>query len=277
MRGAINAGKMTVVLICLESSNNRALYKSVTAHLAVKLFSCTPITALDNHILLDMLLGQFGFLKDRNTTMYKILSLLPLLMLLGCAMTQEEATDEQALASGNGLPHLSSINHLAQQMVNELVRQNDSLKPTQPLLVATPVMLSDLVTTNELGLQYQQGLIAALHDHQFNLIDMNVAETLRVTQEGDFILTRDWQQLPANIDVRHVVVSTMSPSKEGVVVYSRIVDVSNNRVISVAQSFVPITAMPDMLTPSERVVSENGLLYRSEHAGQKAVNLGGAK
>ncbi|ACJ28276.1 Lipoprotein, putative [Shewanella piezotolerans WP3] len=209
--------------------------------------------------------------------MYKTIIFLPLLMLLGCAATQNEAADEQVLESGNGLPHLSSINHLAQQMVNELVRQNDSLKPTQPLLVATPVLLADLATTNELGLQYQQGLIAALHDHQFNLIDMNVAETLRVTQEGDFILSRDWQQLPADIDVRHVVVSTMSPSKEGVVVYSRIVDVSNNRVISVAQSFVPITAMPDMLSPSERVVSENGLLYRSEHAGRKAVNLGGVK
>lgn len=209
--------------------------------------------------------------------MYKTIILLPLLVLLGCAATQGEAADEHTLASGNGLPHLASINHLAQQMVNELVRQNDSLKPTQPLLVATPVMLSDLATTSELGLQYQQGLIAALHDHQFNLIDMNVAETLRVTEEGDFILTRDWQQLPADIDVRHVVVSTMSPSKEGVVVYSRIVDVSNNRVISVAQSFVPITAMLDMLTPSEKVVSENGLLYRSEHAGQKAINIGGAK
>ena len=209
--------------------------------------------------------------------MYKILSLLPLLMLFGCAMTQQEPADEQVLASGNGLPHLSSINHLSQQMVNELVRQNDSLKSTQPLLVATPVMLSDLTSTNELGLQYQQGLITALHDHQFNLVDMNVAETLRVTEEGDFILTRDWQQLPADIDVRHVVVSTMSPSKEGVVIYSRIVDVSNNRVVSVAQSFVPIAAMPDMLAPSEKVVSENGLLYRSESTGHKAVNLGGNK
>ena len=73
------------------------------------------------------------------------------------------------------------------------------------------------------------------------------------------------------------LVSTMSPSKEGVVVYSRIVDVSNNRVVSVAQSFVPITAMPDMLTPSEKVVSENGSLYRSDTTGKNAVMLGGAK
>ncbi|MEZ9821056.1 FlgO family outer membrane protein [Shewanella sp. 10N.286.45.A1] len=209
--------------------------------------------------------------------MYKTIILLSLLMLYGCAMTATETPQEQTLASGKGLPHLSSINHLAQQMVNELVRQNDSLKSTQPLLVATPVMLNDLQSTNELGLQYQQGLITALHDHQFNLVDMNVAETLRVTEGGDFILTRDWQQLPTDIDVRHVVVSTMSPSKEGVVVYSRIVDVSNNRVVSVAQSFVPITAMPDMLTPSEKVVSENGLLYRSDTTGQNAVMLGGAK
>ena len=208
--------------------------------------------------------------------MYKTIILLPLLLLFGCATTANETPEQQLLASGNGLPHLSAINHLSQQMVNELVRQNDSLKATQPLLVATPVMLNDLASTNELGLQYQQGLIAALHDHQFNLVDMNVAETLRVTTEGDFILTRDWQQLPADIDVRHVLVSTMSPSKAGVAIYSRIVDVSNNRVVSVSQSFVPVSAMADMLNHSEKVVSENGLLYRSESQGQRAVTVGGA-
>ncbi|QQX81737.1 hypothetical protein JK628_07850 [Shewanella sp. KX20019] len=209
--------------------------------------------------------------------MYKTLILLPLLVLLGCANTQPNASEQQTLVSGNGLPHLSSINYLSQQMVNELVRQNDSLKPTQPLLVATPVMLSDLATTNELGLQYQQGLIAALHDHQFNLVDMNVAETLRVTQAGDFILSRDWQQLPTDIDVRHVVVTTMSPDKGGMVIYSRIVDVSNNRVVSVAQSFVPISSMSGMLSRSEKVVSENGLLYRSENAGQRMATVVGAQ
>ncbi|MCL1051198.1 hypothetical protein L2755_16415 [Shewanella abyssi] len=209
--------------------------------------------------------------------MYKTLILLPLLLVLGCETTQTEASGQQTLVSGNGLPHLSSINYLSQQMVNELVRQNDSLKPTQPLLVATPVMLSDLATTNELGLQYQQGLIAALHDHQFNLVDMNVAETLRVTQTGDFILSRDWQQLPADIDVRHVVVTTMSPDKDGMVIYSRIVDVSNNRVVSVAQSFVPIASMSGMLSRAEKVVSENGLLYRSENAGQRMATVVGAQ
>jgi TolB-like protein len=209
--------------------------------------------------------------------MYKTLILLPLLLLFGCENLQPVASDQQTLVSGNGLPHLASINYLSQQMVNELVRQNDSLKPTEPLLVATPVMLSDLATTNELGLQYQQGLIAALHDHQFNLVDMNVAETLRVTPAGDFILSRDWQQLPADIDVRHVVVTTMSPDKEGVAIYSRIVDVSNNRVVSVAQSFVPIAAMPGMLTHSQKVVSENGLLYRSENSGQRTVTIEGGQ
>ncbi|WOT06222.1 FlgO family outer membrane protein [Shewanella youngdeokensis] len=207
--------------------------------------------------------------------MYKTLGLLSLLLLSGCAHTPPTAADK-TLSSGNGLPHLSSINHLAQQMVNELVRQNDNLTPTSLTLVATPVMLSDLTATNTLGLQYQQGLIAALHDHQFNVVDMNVAETIQVTAEGDFILTRDWQQLPANIDVDHVVVTTMSPDKAGVVLYSRIVDLNNNHVVSVAQSFVPVTALSGLLTESEKVVSENGLLYRHASKGQHAVKMVGS-
>lgn len=209
--------------------------------------------------------------------MYKTLIILPLVVLFGCATMQPKMPEQQTLANGNGLPHLASINYLSQQMVNELVRQNESLKPTEPLLVATPVMLSDLATSNELGLQYQQGLIAALHDHQFNVVDMNVTEALRVTPTGDFILSRDWQQLPADIDVIHVVATTMSANKDGVAFYSRIVDVSNNHIVATAQSFVPITAMQGMLASSEKVVSENGLLYRSENVGQHAVMIGVGK
>lgn len=106
------------------------------------------------------------------------------LVLGGCASISDDMQGQ--LADGNHLPSTSAVNHLALQISNELVKQNDALLPTQPLLVATPVMLESLHGSNELGLQLQQGLIAAMHSHQFNLVDINVAQNIRVTPEGDF-------------------------------------------------------------------------------------------
>lgn len=207
--------------------------------------------------------------------MYKILTLLLLLILYGCGSVLTAPFTEPPQAKGDELAHVSSINDLSLYMASELVRQGGKLDPAQPLLVTTPVMLHDFEQTNELGLQYQQGLITALHAKQFHLVDINVAQTLRITPEGDFMLSRDWQQLPTDLAVRYVVISTMSVSQLGLVLYSRIVDVSSHEVLSVAQRFVSTTAMADLLKPSEKVMSKNGLLHRASTVGQHTATFVG--
>ncbi|WP_394200692.1 FlgO family outer membrane protein [Shewanella waksmanii] len=193
------------------------------------------------------------------------------LLIGGCANQGDEAQGQ--LANGNHLPSTSAVNHLALQISNELVRQNDALLPTQPLLVATPVMLDNLQDTNALGLQLQQGLIAAMHSHQFNLVDINVAQNIRVTPQGDLLLSRDWQQLPTDLPVEHVLVSTMTKTTQGVIVNSRIVNVTNNRVVSASQASYDLAALNSVAKPSEKVYSENGLLYRHRQQGMGKVNI----
>ncbi|WP_299791414.1 FlgO family outer membrane protein [uncultured Shewanella sp.] len=202
-----------------------------------------------------------------------VLFLSSALMLSACA--QSESPDIDPLVSGNRLPQRSAINHMSQQIVNELVRQNDELRSNQPLLVATPVLLDDLKSTNAVGLQLQQGFISALHDNQFSLVDINVGDNIRVTPEGDFLLTRDWRQLPADIAVEHVLVSTMSLNNLGIVVNSRIVNVTNNRVVSASQGSFSIKELPGYLKHSEKVVSQEGLLYRDSSVGMQEVQVKG--
>lgn len=191
--------------------------------------------------------------------------------LSGCA--QIEYTTKSLLDDGNRLPSSSAINHMSEQIVNELVIQNDALRSDQPLLVATPVLLSNLNQTNAVGLQLQQGMTTAMHQHKFSLVDINVGENIRVTPKGDFILTRNWQQLPADIAVDHVLVSTMSLNSEGMVVNARIINITNNRVVSVSQASFGLTQLPGYLRSSEKVVSQDGLLYRDNSIGTKAVKV----
>lgn len=208
--------------------------------------------------------------------MYKAIVLLNIFMLCGCAsINGEDGLSNSHLTDGNQLPQRAAINHMSQQIVNELVKQNDDLRANQPLLVATPVMLDELKRTNAIGLQLQQGFISALHDNQFSLVDINIGDNIRVTPEGDFLLTRDWKQLPSGIAVEHVLVSTMSLNSLGVVVNARIVNVTNNRVVSASQGSFSVKELPGYLKHSEKVVSHDGLLYRDSGIGMQEVQVKG--
>ncbi|MGI2172342.1 FlgO family outer membrane protein [Shewanella sp. MF05960] len=176
-----------------------------------------------------------------------------------------------------GLAPKGQINVWAEKLVNELVVQNDALRPDQPLLITTPVLANNLNATNELALQLQQGLLAAFHAHEFNLVDMNVATSLRATEQGEFMLSRDWQLLPSGLPVAHVLVSTMTMTPEGIVFNGRVVNVTNNRVLSAVQSFVAASSLSGYLQESELIESRNGLLYRHEKKGDSRYTVLGDK
>ena len=176
-----------------------------------------------------------------------------------------------------GISPKGQVNVWAEKLVNELVLQNDALRPDQPLLISTPVMTSNLNTTNELALQLQQGLLAAFHAHEFNLVDLNVATNLRATEQGEFMLSRNWELLRADLPVSHVLVSTMTLTPEGIVFNGRVVNVTNNRVLSAVQSFVAASSLSGYLQPSEMIESRNGLLYRHENKGDSRYTVLGDK
>ncbi|GGB50322.1 hypothetical protein K8B83_08920 [Shewanella inventionis] len=176
-----------------------------------------------------------------------------------------------------GLAPKGQINVWAEKLVNELVLQNDALRPDQPLLITTPVLANNLNATNELALQLQQGLLAAFHAHEFNLVDMNVAISLRATEQGEFMLSRNWELLPSDLPVSHVLVSTMTMTPEGIVFNGRVVNVTNNRVLSAVQSFVAASSLSGYLQESEIIESRDGLLYRHEKKGDSRYTVLGEK
>ncbi|MCH1931863.1 FlgO family outer membrane protein [Shewanella sp. A25] len=195
-----------------------------------------------------------------------------ILVLAGCASGTKESP-KPSFVDGNGLPPTAVINHISQRIATELTQQNDALRPDQPLVVLTPVLVGSLNSTNAFALQLQQGLMASLHSFQFNVVDLNLGDGIRVTEEGDFILTREWQKLSTNLPVDHLVVSTMSPATNGMAINTRIVTISNNRVVSTSQTFVTQKELGNYLQRSELVVSHDGILYRQSAPGMNEVRV----
>ncbi|QUN06829.1 hypothetical protein KDN34_05100 [Shewanella yunxiaonensis] len=189
------------------------------------------------------------------------------LMLVGCKSPQpvEPVADPVATTK-------AGIIDVTQKLAKDLVRYSDVLDLNQPLLVATPVMVEDMQSTDNLAAQLQQGLMAGMQQVGFHLVDLNVADSVRVTPQGDFLLSRDWQKVPSNIAVDQVLVSTVSLARNGIVINSRIVTLTGNKVISTAELYVPQQALPDYLLPSQLVVSKASLLYRNSATGEAKVH-----
>ncbi|AZQ11179.1 FlgO family outer membrane protein [Shewanella khirikhana] len=180
----------------------------------------------------------------------------------------------QSIAYGEeGYPQREQVNVLAQKIVNELLLTNDVLSPTQPIVVTTPVNVDDFSRTGSFARQLQQGMMAALHARYYNVVDTGIGQTLRVTDKGDLLQSRDWQRLRDVADTQHVLVASYSLGRDGLTINSRIVDISNSRVVASSQSFSRPGDLRGYLAYSEQVVAKDGLLYRYEAPGMDAVSL----
>ena len=62
----------------------------------------------------------------------------------------------------------------------------------------------------------------------------------------------------------HVLVSTLSFTNEGVSFNGRVVDVTNNRVVSAVQSFVAGQSLSGYVLPANKVQTRGGIIYRTE-------------
>ncbi|MFQ6370292.1 FlgO family outer membrane protein [Shewanella sp. YIC-542] len=203
----------------------------------------------------------------------KLAIMFSMILLAGCSHSMASAPAPSTPAIDNALSNDHGVIGMSGLLAQQLVQSGDDANRQLPLLVATPVMVEDLQSSDKLAAQLQQGLMTQMQQAGFTLVDLNVADAVRVTPTGDFLLSRDWQKVPANIEVAQVLVSTVSKSRTGLLINSRIVLLSGNQVVASAQLYVSQQALPEYVALSPRVVSQNGLLYRNDAAGKGQVQV----
>ncbi|WP_298768812.1 FlgO family outer membrane protein [uncultured Shewanella sp.] len=137
-------------------------------------------------------------------------------------------------------------------LLDELVAFNQGLAETQLIVVATPVLLSELTKTNAVGLVLQSSLMTGLQQRAFTVIDANMSPKLKVTPTGDFMLSRDWKQLSSSLMVDHALVSTMSVTPKGLILNTRLLNIASGRLTSSAQAFFRYDELAGFMTPPKQ-------------------------
>ncbi|QOL25350.1 hypothetical protein LP316_13765 [Thalassotalea sp. LPB0316] len=197
-------------------------------------------------------------------------------LLVACSSSQQptsayyahEQLPSEQITTANMPVH--AINDVVKAMANNLVKSSDYVSSKTPLAVASFVNLDDLESTHWLGNQLAESLVYELQHYGLTVIDYKTTGSIRVTPEGDFVQSRDWQQLPARQLIDYVVTGTMTKQDGGVLVNAKIIGMQSHVVVATSQAYIPDWVIGEQISQQQNVKMQNGKLYRDSQAVQKS-------
>lgn len=141
-----------------------------------------------------------------------------------------------------------TVNEYSRNLVHELMALNHALDDGAYVGVTDLTFVdSDLLHGNVLSNHLSEAIIYDLHKFGVPVLDFKVTDYVRVTDSGDFALSRDFTELSAQLPIKYVVTGTMTQHKMGLLINARLVQINNKKVISVARTFIPSTVVQALL------------------------------
>ncbi len=135
---------------------------------------------------------------------------------------------------------LLTVNDYVRKLVHELMALQSNLDSDSQLGVTDfsyvdTALDQGTVFSNHLS----EAIIYDLHKFGVPVLDYKVTDYIRVTESGDFVLSRNYQELSDEVAIRYVVTGTLTTHQQGVLVNARLVQIDNKRVVSAARTFIP--------------------------------------
>ncbi|GHG69111.1 hypothetical protein GCM10010919_18760 [Alishewanella longhuensis] len=133
-----------------------------------------------------------------------------------------------------------TLDQYARNLVHELMANHHRVEE-QAMVAVTDLAFIDTdlqqgsVFTNHLS----EAIIYDLHLFGVPVLDFKVTDYIRVTEKGDFVLSRDFSELSAELPIKYVVTGTATHHRAGIMLNARLIQIDSKRVISAARTFVP--------------------------------------
>ncbi len=192
--------------------------------------------------------------------------LIPLIFpaLMSCEATKEEGfyqstQVEKGEIDSYELPR-HAINDVVKGLAYQMLTSSSFVNTKTPVAVASFVNLKDLESTNWLGNQLAESFVHELQRHGLVVIDYKTTGHIRVTKQGDYVFSRDWQELPDRQIIDYVVSGTMVEQENGILVNARMIGIQSKVIVATAQSFIPTWVLGDEMSHSEKVKMRDGMI-----------------
>jgi TolB-like protein len=156
------------------------------------------------------------------------------------------------------------FNDVVRFLADQLIQNRDvkNMGDTS-FAVASIVGLDDVSRTNKLGYLVQEHLMHELQVRGFKVVDFKLMnDQIQVTNEGDFVFSRDPKRLKKSYDIADVVSGTYSFQAEGVVLNVRAVDTKTGVISTSAQAYIPRSDYEYIITGKQGAFYNGEYFYR---------------
>lgn len=200
--------------------------------------------------------------------MKKWLMLLPVVLLTSCSYAPIYNGKEPY--GGSQFTLYESPRHtldfFVDSLTDALVDSNTSVTARTPIAITSFVDLQNMEATNWLGNTVSEGFIYQFQRRGFKVVDYKTTGSIKVTKQGDFAFSREWQDLAQEQEVQYVLTGTMLRQEGGVLVNARVVGMQSRIVVATAQGFLPADRIGRDLDTLNMMRNEDGVLIRSDPA-----------
>jgi TolB-like protein len=157
-----------------------------------------------------------------------------------------------------------TLDFFVESLTEQLMVTNTSISARSPIAVTSFVDLQHMDSTNWLGNTVSEAFIHQLQQRGFKVVDFKTTGSIRVTQQGDFAISRDWSDLMQEQEVQFVLTGTMLRQEGGVIVNARVVGLRSRIVVATAQGFLPADRIGLDMDTMNTIRTKDGLIIRSD-------------
>lgn len=136
---------------------------------------------------------------------------------------------------------------LAQELVEQLIPSLNDIEQLQVGVTNFVDTSGSYQDASPLSQVFSENLMHALVTEQVPVLDFKTMNYIRVTDHGDFALSRDYLELDEVVQLTHFLVGTMTEQQDGYLVNARLVDVQSNQIISSGQVLIPRAVAENIL------------------------------
>ena len=182
------------------------------------------------------------------------------LLVVACStplLAQESATPYRygnlsPVVAVGGTTASATLNQVTTFMANQLANNRDIKNVSDSrIAVASFVNLNNLDETNKLGMELAENMMHEMHVRGFGVVDFKTREALKVKANGDFVFSRDINELKKQYNIHYFLSGTISRNVDGAVINARLVQADTSLVVSTAQAFLGSRDL-------QRILSEQG-------------------
>lgn len=150
---------------------------------------------------------------------------------------------------GNKSQSIKDVNYYVRGLMQELVGNLQYVNASTPVAVTNFVFLDGSFEQADLvGKQLSESFIHEVHKFGIPVIDFKTTDYIRVSNSGDFVLSRDYLELNSDLPIRYVVAGTLVKHLAGYMVNARIVGIDSKAVVASAQGFLPASVINSMIS-----------------------------